>query len=64
MITEAEVKAVISELNRIEVKGEQNMDILLGCISFLKMKLKHKDDPKDIPVVTESTPIEVNADGR
>ena len=64
MITEAEVKAVISELNRIEVKGEQNMDILLGCISFLKMKLKHKDDSKDIPVVTESTPIEVNADGR
>lgn len=39
-MTEAEIKALISELNRIEVKGEKNLDILLGCIKFLHIKLK------------------------
>lgn len=42
-MTEAEIKAVISELNRIEVKGEKNMDILLGCINYLRHKLKEME---------------------
>ena len=35
-MTEAEILAMISELNKIEVRGEQNLDTLLACIGFLK----------------------------
>ena len=61
----AEIKAVISELNRIEVKGEDNLDILLGCIKFLKHKVKEfcpevSNMPKPI---TDSTPAEVSDNG-
>lgn len=38
-MTPQEIQAVISELNRITVSGEANLDILLGCITFLKSKL-------------------------
>lgn len=41
-MTLQEIQAVISELNRLSVSGESNLDILLGCISFLKSKL-HQD---------------------
>lgn len=38
-MTKQEIAAMISELNRITVSGESNLDILLGCITFLKSKL-------------------------
>lgn len=38
-MTPQEIQAVISELNRLTVSGEANLDILLGCITFLKSKL-------------------------
>lgn len=38
-MTSQEIQAVISELNRLTVSGEANLDILLGCITFLKSKL-------------------------
>ena len=38
-MTPQEIQAVISELNRLSVSGEANLDILLGCIAFLKSKL-------------------------
>lgn len=38
-MTKQEIAAMISELNRITVSGEANLDILLGCITFLKSKL-------------------------
>ena len=37
-MTESEILAVVEQLNRVEVKGETNLDTLLGCISFLKHK--------------------------
>lgn len=43
-MTSEEIKAVISELNRLTVSGEANLDILLGCITFLKSKLKEKKE--------------------
>ena len=39
-MTPQEIQAVISELNRLSVSGEANLDILLGCITFLKSKLR------------------------
>ena len=39
-MNENEIKAVLLELNRVEVHGENNLDILLGCISFMKTKLR------------------------
>lgn len=59
----AEIKAVISELNRIEVKGEVNLDILLGCINFLKHKVKEASKVDMPPEVTENTPKEVDNNG-
>ena len=41
-MTKQEIQAVITELNRLAVSGEANLDILLGCITFLKSKL-HQD---------------------
>lgn len=41
---EQEIAALISELNRLTVSGEVNLDILLGCITFLKSKLKEKKE--------------------
>lgn len=41
---EQEIAALISELNRLTVSGEANLDILLGCITFLKSKLKEKKE--------------------
>lgn len=38
-MTPQEIQAVITELNRLAVSGEANLDILLGCITFLKSKL-------------------------
>lgn len=38
-MTPQEIQAVILELNRLTVCGEANLDILLGCITFLKSKL-------------------------
>lgn len=46
-MTPQEIQAVISELNRITVSGESNLDILLGCISFLKSKLHAEEGVKD-----------------
>lgn len=37
-MNEGEIIAVVSELNKVEVKGEANLDIMLGCISFLRRK--------------------------
>ena len=56
----AEIKAVISELNRIDVQGEKNLDILLGCIRFLKMKANEMSKENMPPDITESTPTEVS----
>ena len=41
-MTPQEIQAVILELNRLTVSGEANLDILLGCITFLKSKLHPK----------------------
>lgn len=41
-MTRSEIQAVISELNRLTVSGEANLDILLGCITFLKSKIVHQ----------------------
>lgn len=46
-MTSEEIKAVISELNRLTVSGEANLDILLGCITFLKSKLRKEEGDKD-----------------
>jgi hypothetical protein len=46
MMNEFEIRAVISELNRIEVHGDKNLDILLGCISYMKSKVKEIVDEK------------------
>lgn len=46
-MTSEEIKAVISELNRLTISGEANLDILLGCITFLKSKLRTKEGDKD-----------------
>lgn len=37
-MNEAEILAMIKELNTIEVKGEGNMDTLLSIIRFLHVK--------------------------
>ncbi len=42
-----EIKALIYELNRLTVSGEANLDILLGCITFLKSKLRKEEGDKD-----------------
>ena len=34
--TVMKIEAVINTLNRIEVKGQQNLDGLLGCIQTLQ----------------------------
>lgn len=46
-MTSEEIKAVISELNRLTISGEANLDILLGCITFLKSKLRTEVGDKD-----------------
>lgn len=46
-MTSEEIKAVISELNRLTVSGEANLDILLGCIRFMKAKLRTEEGDKD-----------------
>jgi hypothetical protein len=45
-MNEFEIRAVLSELNRLEVHGEKNLDILLGCISYMKSKVKEIEDIK------------------
>lgn len=37
-MTEAEMLTIISELNAIEVRGEENLDRLLGVIKFINFK--------------------------
>lgn len=49
-MTRSEIQAVISELNRLTVSGEANLDILLGCITFLKSKIVH---PAEEPTTEE-----------
>jgi len=39
--------AVINTLNTIEVKGEQNLDKLLGCIQTLKAVATPKEQEED-----------------
>lgn len=46
-MTPQEIQAVISELNRLAVSGEANLDILLGCITFLKSKLHSNAEEGD-----------------
>lgn len=46
-MTPQEIQAVISELNRLSVSGEANLDILLGCITFLKSKLRETPIEKE-----------------
>lgn len=46
-MTPEEIKAVISELNRLTISGESNLDILLGCIRFMKDKLRTEAGDKD-----------------
>lgn len=46
-MTSEEIKAVISELNRLTISGEANLDILLGCITFMKSKLRTEAGDKD-----------------
>jgi hypothetical protein len=62
-MTVSEIKAVISELNRIDVKGETNLDILLGCIKFLKLKAREAEKAEMPPKITEDTPKEVDCNG-
>ena len=37
-MTEAEMLTIISELNAIEVRGEENLDRLLGVIKYINFK--------------------------
>lgn len=46
-MTPQEIQAVILELNRLTVSGEANLDILLGCITFLKSKLHSTTEDGD-----------------
>lgn len=39
-MTPQEIQAVIAELNRLSVSGKANLDILLGCITYLEIKLR------------------------
>lgn len=55
-MTPQEIQAVISELNRLTVCGEANLDILLGCITFMKSKLRQVKEE-------EVTKEEVTEDG-
>lgn len=59
-MSEAEILAIINQLNAIEVHGEKNLDTLLAVIEFLKGKaaacrqqrLKPKEpEPKEPEVV-------------
>lgn len=50
------LNTLLKSLNSIEVKGKQNMDILLGCIFAIEGKI----DELQIPVEEET---EVNEDG-
>lgn len=46
-MTKQEIAAMITELNRLTVSGEANLDILLGCIVFLKSKLQPTTEEGD-----------------
>ena len=50
-MNESTIKAIISTLNSIEVRGKDNLDKLLGCIMVLENML------------AESIEKEVNTDG-
>ena len=62
-MNENEIMAVISELNRIEVHGDKNLDILLGCISFMKSKVKEIERIKKECLKNAKPEIEFNSEG-
>lgn len=43
MDTTKVILAVIATLNAVEVKGEENMDRLLGCINALRQLVKEEE---------------------
>lgn len=41
------LRAVITTLNSIEVRGKSNMDRLLGCINALEQTVSALENPRD-----------------
>ena len=40
------LKTLLESLNRIEVKGKENIDILLGCIIAIENALEQLNNPQ------------------
>lgn len=41
------LKTLLKSLNQIEVKGKENIDILLGCIVAIERTIERIDNPAD-----------------
>lgn len=46
-ITEKELNAILTTLERIEVRGFENMDKLMALIQFFKNKQKESEEKED-----------------
>lgn len=40
------IELVIAALNQLEIRGEKNLDILLGCIQMLRRALEELNDDR------------------
>lgn len=40
------LKTLLESLNRIEVKGKENIDILLGCMIAIENAIEQLNDPQ------------------
>ena len=54
------IKVVISTLNKIEVKGKDNLDMLLGSINALETVVQVAEAAPAPPAPPEETKEEVN----
>lgn len=43
-IKKSELQAIIDTLNKVEVHGSDNLDMLLGCIKLLNIIKNRKDN--------------------
>lgn len=43
-LTEKEVEIILATLGRVEVRGFENMDALMGVIQFLRQKQKESEE--------------------
>ena len=61
----SDMKALLVELDKIEVHGTRNVDVLAGCMNFLCLKIKEMQQPKpeSAPVSTGEPMMEEMTDG-